>query len=80
MVSRSKCLTSTETIRLTRGGKGGGGGKREIVYLSLHCYHQNDSCIKMGSYERHFNVSLIVKDSHKQDGVLKATHTANYPF
>ena len=32
------------------------------MYLSLHCYHQNDSCIKMGSDENHFNVSLIVKD------------------
>ena len=46
---------------------GGGGkrvrrwGEREIIYLSLH-YHQNDSCIKMGSEESHFNVSLIVRD------------------
>ena len=40
----------------------GGGGKREIIYLSLHCHHQNDFCIKMGSDESHFNVSLIVKD------------------
>ena len=35
----------------------GGGGEREIIYLSLHCHHQNDSCIKMGSDESHFNVS-----------------------
>ena len=28
---------------------GGGGGEREIIYLSLHCLHQNDSCIKMGA-------------------------------
>ena len=34
----------------------------EIIYLSVHCHHQNDSCIKMGSDESHFNVSLIVKD------------------
>ena len=27
--------------------------EREIIYLSLHCHHQNDSCIKMGSDERH---------------------------
>ena len=40
----------------------GGGGKREIIYISLHCHHQNDSCIKMGSDESHFNVSLIVRD------------------
>ena len=33
------------------------GGKRVITYLSLHCPHQNDSCIKMGSDESHFNVS-----------------------
>ena len=32
------------------------------MYLSLHCHHQNDSCIKMGSDESHFNVSLIVGD------------------
>ena len=34
------------------------GGEREIAYLSLHCHHQNDSCIKMGSDERHFYVSV----------------------
>ena len=40
-------------------GRGyGGGGKREIIYLSLHCHHQNDSYIKMGSDESHFNVSV----------------------
>ena len=33
-------------------------GKREIVYLSLHCHHQNDFCIKMGSDENHFIVSV----------------------
>ena len=31
---------------------------REIIYLSLHCHHKNDSCIKMGSDESHFNVSV----------------------
>ena len=33
-----------------------------FIYLSLHCHYQNDSCIKMGSDESHFNVSLIVRD------------------
>ena len=37
-------------------------GTREIIYLPLHCHHQNNSCIKMGSDESHFNVSLIVRD------------------
>ena len=32
-------------------------GEREIIYVSLHCHHQNDSCIKMGSDQSHFNVS-----------------------
>ena len=47
-------------MRLIRdGGKGyGGGGKKEIIYLPLHGHHQNDSCIKMGSDESHFNVSV----------------------
>ena len=31
---------------------------REIIYLSLHCHHQNDFCIKVGSDESHFNVSV----------------------
>ena len=33
----------------------------ESIYLSLHCHHQNDFCIEMGSDESHFNVSLIVR-------------------
>ena len=41
---------------------GGGGGRREMLYLSLHYHHQNDSCIKMGSDESHFNVLLILSD------------------
>ena len=32
------------------------------IYLSLHYHHQNDSFIKIGSDESHFNVSLIVRD------------------
>ena len=37
-------------------------GEREIIYLSLHCHHQNNFCIKVGSDESHFKVSLIVRD------------------
>ena len=40
----------------------GRGGGEKVIYLSLHCHHQNDSCIKMGSDENHFNVSLTVRD------------------
>ena len=34
------------------------GGEVDYIYLSLLCHHQNDSCIKMGSDESHFNVSV----------------------
>ena len=44
-------------------GEGGEGGMEvgeegEYIYLLLHCHHQSDSCIKMGSDESHFNVSV----------------------
>ena len=51
-----------------RGGRGGGVERLftyryiPIIYLSLHCHHQNDSCIKMGSDESHFNASSNVRD------------------
>ena len=32
------------------------------MYLSLYCHHQNNFCIKVGSDESHFNVSV---GSHK---------------
>ena len=55
----NSCLTFE--VRLGEGGGGaegyGGGGKKEIIYISLHCHHQNDFCIKVGSDESHFNVS-----------------------
>ena len=57
---------STETIRLIRDGvkvgKGGMEVGEERDYITRCCHHQNDSCIKMGSDESHFNVSLIVRD------------------
>ena len=37
------------------------GEEGKNIYLLLYCRHQNDSCIKMGSNESHFNVSLIVR-------------------
>ena len=48
-------------------GEGGKGvwrwGEREIIYLSLHCHHQKDSSIKMGSDDSHFNVA-VGSDGH----------------
>ena len=39
-----------------------------IPSVIKHCHHQNDSCIKIGSDQSHFNVSLIVK-AKSQDRV-----------
>ena len=36
-------------------------GEREIIYLSLHCHHQNDFCIKVGSDEP-FQCFITVRD------------------
>ena len=35
------------------------------MYLSLHCHHQNDFCIKTGSDESHFSVSFSDGESRK---------------
>ena len=48
-------------------------GKREIIYLSLHCHHQNDFCIKLGSYESHFKVAV------GSDGQQKSQHSVHKP-
>ena len=53
VVSEVAVLAGTEIT----GGRG-----RGRLYLMLHCHHQNDFCIKMGSDESRFNVSLIVRD------------------
>ena len=52
---------------LGMGEKGGGRGMEVGGEGELYTYHytvttRNDSCIKMGIYESHFNVSLIVMD------------------
>ena len=48
-------------MRLITDGEGGGRGMVVIIYLSLHCHHQNDF-IKVGSDESYFNVLLTVRD------------------
>ena len=45
---------------------------------SLHCHHQNDSCIKMGRDESHFNVSVGSDgQSHK---TVSTNHNHNAIF
>ena len=38
-----------------------GGGGRGRLYLTLHCHHQNDFCIKTGSDESSFSVSITAR-------------------
>ena len=38
------------------------GGEGDYIPIATLSHHQNDLCIKMGSDESHFNVSLIVRD------------------
>lgn len=48
--------------------EGGGRGRWEELYLTLHCHHQNYFCMKMGGNESYFDVSLIVR-GESQDSV-----------
>ena len=34
------------------------GEEGDYIPIAIHCHHQNDSCIKMGRDESHFNVSV----------------------
>ena len=60
-------LSNGKMVHRNRKEKGMGGVGMEVpggegysIYLSLHCHHQNDFCIKVGSDVSHFsNVSLI---------------------
>ena len=52
-----------------------GDRKREIIYLSLHCHHQNDFCIKVGGDESHFNASVGSDGQTSQDGCPQTTTT-----
>ena len=54
-------------------------GKREIIYLSLHCHHQNDLCIKMGSDESHLNVSVGNDGQKSQDSVYNLSEEKGEP-
>ena len=38
------------------------GREGDYIPIAIECNHQNDSCIKTGSGESYFNVSLIVRD------------------
>ena len=54
-------------MEVSVGAGGGGGYGREIIYLSLHCHHQSDLCI------RALRAILMFRNceghSHKQENV-----------
>ena len=49
-------------------------GKRGIIYLSLHCHHQNDFCIKMGSDDSRFNVSVGLASDGQSHKTVSTNH------
>ena len=50
------------------------------MYLSLHCHHQNDPCIDIGSDESHFKVSIIVRDKVTRQCPQKQNRAEAHPF
>ena len=57
-----KPLLTVRTEKMAVGGMDQVGEEGDHNYTYLHCHHHNDTCIKMGSDESHFNVLLIVRD------------------
>ena len=64
--NKSLCLTGFGLVQrvvseeVVAGTEIPAGGRRGRLYLTLHCHHQSDSCIKTGSNESHFNVLFAV--------------------
>ena len=56
VVTHPYFLQNTEIIRFNKDGQMEVGEEGDHIYLSELCHHQNDSCIKIGSDESHFNV------------------------
>ena len=51
------------------------GGEGDYIHLSLHCHHQNDSCIKVGSDESHFKLMF-----HNCEGQSHKTESTDHNF
>ena len=54
--------TDLEMCRILAGTQTPRVEERARLHPELHCRHQNNICIQMGSDESHFNVSLIARD------------------
>ena len=56
-------------------------GEREIIYPSLRYHHQNDSRVKMGSDESHFNISVVTNHNlFEEKGEPKRYRTEVLPL
>ena len=62
---RKKEEKEKKTEKTTTDGPEG----RRRQYLTPHCHNQNDTCIKVGSDESHFNVSLLNCDGQSYKAV-----------
>ena len=52
---------------------GGGPGLARLC-RTLHCHHQNNSCLKIGSDDSHFNISLIVRGKVATEVTVSINH------
>ena len=50
-------------MKSQRGSGEHGDLRKWELYATLHCHHQNDFCIKMGSDERHLTILLVGRGS-----------------
>ena len=71
--------------RLIRDGENGGKGvwrwgERESIYTYRYTVTTRMTCIKMGSDESHFNVSLIVRDNLKSQDRVPVSAVTNHNF
>ena len=53
------------------------GEEGDYIPIAIHCHHQNDFCIKAGSDESHFNVSVGSDGQSHKTGERRAEAVLN---
>ena len=56
------------------------GAEGDYIPIAIHCHHQNDSYMKMGSDESHFNVSVGSDGQSHKKGEPKRYRTEVLPL
>ena len=61
-----------------RGEVGGGGRRNYLCLVTLHCLDQNDFCIKLGSNESRYNISLTNCEGQSHKTMFTKKQITNY--